>query len=240
MDHSEFDMESADLPQRAGRSQALVRRIEPALPESLVRRARRAIARLGNERFRKSYFTTFWLARGSQPAHALEDAVLALWKRAGIRCAGVEWWIGRAHTNRLPIEFHFDHDVKGRVLRHPRVSSVFFFNSVRGGHLAVTDARPGTGPATRMEPVKPRRNRYAMFRGNLLHGVLDGEGRTPARGHGGRGRVRITLVVNFWDRRPTGVPTWQQSGVYRSLRTPAGAKTRAASDGRWRNRGPQR
>jgi len=196
-----------------------VRVIEAALPPPLVRRARKAIARIGSERLRQSYFTTFWLPRRAAPAHAVEEAVLALWPLAGARrCAGAEWWIGRAYTTDVPVEFHFDQDVKGRHRRHPRLSSVFFFNPVRGGQLAVTDQVPTSRAAMRLEAVAPRRNRYAVFAGNLLHGVLDARGRTPGkRVQGPRGRLRVTLVVNYWDRRPTGVPTWAESGIYRGL-----------------------
>jgi hypothetical protein len=220
MDQSEFDIGAADLPQRGGGSQALVRVIDAALPAALVRRARAAISRLGRERLHSSYFTTFWLPRGGAPAHALEEAVLALWKLARPRgCAGAEWWIGRSHTTRVPVEFHFDQDVKGRLRRHPRLSSVFFFNPVRGGQLAVTDQVPGGGTATRLETIAPRRNRYAVFAGNLLHGVLDARGRSPGRRlPGPAGRLRVTLVVNYWERRPADVPTWNESGIYRSLR----------------------
>jgi hypothetical protein len=220
MDQSEFDIGAADLPQRGGGSQALVRVIDAALPDALVRRARAAISRLGRERLHSSYFTTFWLPRGGAPAHALEEAVLALWKLARPRgCAGAEWWIGRSHTTRVPVEFHFDQDVKGRLRRHPRLSSVFFFNPVRGGQLAVTDQVPGGGTATRLETIAPRRNRYAVFAGNLLHGVLDARGRSPGRRlPGPAGRLRVTLVVNYWERRPADVPTWNESGIYRSLR----------------------
>ena len=215
----------ADLPQRGARSQAgrrkkvaLVRVIDAALPELLVRRARAAIARLGGERFRESYFTTFWLPRGAAPAHAVEEAVVSLRRLAGVRDdAGAEWWIGRTYTTRVPIGFHFDEDVKGRARRHPVVSSVFFFNAVRGGHLAVTDALPGREPQE-LEAVKPRRNRYAIFPGDLLHGVLDARGRTPSRPlPGPRGRLRITLVVNYWDSRPAKVPGWRGSGLYQAL-----------------------
>jgi len=194
--------------------------IEGALPAALVRRARAAIARLGSERLRRSYFTTFWLPRRSAPAHPVEEAVLALWALARPRgCAGAEWWIGRAYTTSIPVEFHFDQDVKGRRLRHPRTSSVFFFNAVRGGQLAVTDQVPLGPDATRLETVAPRRNRYALFRGDLLHGVLDARGRTPGRRvRGPPGRLRVTLVVNYWESRPAGVPTWSESGVYRLLR----------------------
>jgi len=108
--------------------------------------------------------------------------------------------------------------VKGRHRRHPRLSSVFFFNPVRGGQLAVTDQVPTSRTAMRLETVAPWRNRYAVFAGNLLHGVLDARGRTPGkRVQGPRGRLRVTLVVNYWDRRPTGVPTWTESGIYRGL-----------------------
>ncbi len=196
-----------------------MRVIEAALPPPLVRRAREAIARIGSERLRQSYFTTFWLPRRAAPAHAVEEAVLALWPLAGARrCAGAEWWLGRAYTTDLPVEFHFDQDVKGRHRRHPRLSSVFFFNPVRGGQLAVTDQVPTSRTAMRLETVAPRRNRYAIFAGNLLHGVLDARGRTPGkRVQGPRGRLRVTLVVNYWDRRPTGVSTWAESGIYRGL-----------------------
>ncbi len=187
----------------------MVRVIDGALPDALVARARRAISRLGGERFRESYFTTFWLPRGVPARNVIEEAVLALSRVAGVRCGGCEWWIGRAYTDRLPIEFHFDHDVKGRKARHPLRSSVFFFNAVRGGHLVVTDQTARMQEATRIESVKPRRNRYALLRGDVLHGVM---------GTKTRGRLRVTLVVNYWDRRPTGVPTWAESGIYRSLR----------------------
>lgn len=200
------------------RSQALVRVIDGALPQQVVAGARRAIARLGQERLQESYFTTFWLGKGEPPRNPVERAVRELWKlaRPGA-CAGCEWWIGRAYTNDLPIEFHFDEDVLGKRRRHPRLSSVFFFNRVRGGQLAVTDARPGRAPS-RLEPVAPRRNRYAVFAGNLLHGVLDRNGETPRkRLPGPRGRLRVTLVVNFWDDRPSKVVPWSESRHYQRL-----------------------
>src|SRR5437764_8791814 len=124
----------------------LARVKDEALPPALFRRARAAVARLGAERLRASYFTTFWLPRGATPAHPVEESVAALWAVAapGLRCAGAEWWIGRSDTTAVPIGFHFDQDVKARRgLRHPMLSSVLFFNRVRGGHLAITDQRPG-------------------------------------------------------------------------------------------------
>jgi hypothetical protein len=205
----------------------MARVVADALPEPLFDRARRAVARLGTQRLRESYFTTFWLPRGATPAHAVEEAVAALWPIAapGARCTGAEWWIGRSYTTVVPIGFHFDQDVKApRGLRHPTLSSVLFFNRVRGGHLAITDQRPGPRGEPRpriagaLRTVAPEPNRYVVFDGRLFHGVLDAKGKTPGRRLAGpRGRLRVTLVVNFWARRPTGVPEWRRSRLYRSL-----------------------
>jgi hypothetical protein len=200
----------------------LALRKDQAAPPLLVSAARRAIARLPVHVLRHSYFTTFWLPASPnrraprELESPIERLVAFLWQLADPPpgCAGVEWWIGRAHTNALPIGFHFDQDVKARRgLRHPLLSSVFFFNRVRGGQLAVTDQIPGPrgeprpAQASALEVIEPRRNRYVVFPGNLFHGVLDDEGRVPRiASRRPRGRVRLTLVVNFWERRPTGVP----------------------------------
>jgi hypothetical protein len=176
---------------------------------------------------RHSYFTTFWLPRDEQPANAIEEAVAALWRIAapGRRCAGAEWWIGRSYTTDVPVGFHFDEDVRAaRGLRHPLLSSVLFFNRVRGGQLAITDQRagrsgkPAPARASALQTIAPRQNRYAVFDGGLLHGVLDARGRTPgARLAAPDGRLRVTLVVNFWAKRPTRVPRWRDTRIYRQL-----------------------
>lgn len=203
-----------------------MRVIEPALPPGLFRRARAAVKRLGTSRLQKSYWTTFWLPRSAKAAHPIEEAVVALARFAApARASGMEWWIGRSYTSAVPIGFHFDQDVKARTgLRHPLVSTVFFFNRVKGGQLAVTDQVPGPGggprpaEARRLETAAPAPNRYAIFRGDRFHGVLDERGRTPGRPRPGpRGVLRVTLVVNYWDHRPTGVPRWSETRIYRAL-----------------------
>jgi hypothetical protein len=218
----------------AARSGELVRVLDAALDEPLLSRARRAIGRLGDERLGQSYFTTFWVERGESPAHPVEEAVFALWRLAapGPRCAGAEWWIGRSYTTDVPVGFHFDQDVRSaRKLRHPLLSTVLFFNHVRGGQLAVTDQRAGPAGKPRpavacaLQAVATRRNRYAIFDGALFHGVLDARGRTPGgKLPGPPGRLRVTLVVNFWDRRPARVPRWRDARAYRALaaRSPPG------------------
>lgn len=203
-----------------------MRIVEAAARAGLVRRARRAISRLGGARVEQSYWTTFWMPRGAEPACGVEELVQELWARAGPRGArGAEWWIGRSYTTRIPLGFHFDEDVKaGTRFRHPQLSSVFFFNRVRGGQLAITDQRPDArgrpvpAQATRLTVVEPVPNRYVTFPGDLFHGVLDARGQTPARPlPGPPGRLRVTLVVNYWARRPTGVETFAASRALRAL-----------------------
>ena len=202
--------------------------IDEAAPGALFARAQRLLGLLGTQGMRAGYWTTFWLPAGHAPSQALEELALALAPHAaaGPRCAGVEWWLGRAHTTRIPVGFHFDLDVKGTgAVRCPLVSSVFFFNRVRGGQLAVTDQRPDPrgrpqpAQATALETVAPAPNRYAVFDGSLFHGVLDAGGHVPGRPlPGPPGRLRRTLVVNYWAARPSGVPAWAESRAYRALR----------------------
>ncbi|GAC1343654.1 MAG: hypothetical protein NVSMB23_17710 [Myxococcales bacterium] len=220
-------------------------RRDAVAPEAAVQRARRAIGRLDKAYLDESYFTTFWLPRVSLTGprrarrHPVEELVALLWATAKPPrgCAGVEWWIGRAYTDALPIGFHFDHDVKGRGRRrHPLLSSVFFFNRVRGGQLALTDQLPGRGGAplpavpTALSVAVPRRNRYVVFRGDRFHGVLDAQGRARSRAsRAPSGRLRVTLVINFWDRRPTGVPLFVGSLRAAGALPSAGARRTAAS-----------
>ncbi len=212
------------------RTQERIKIVDGALSAPLFRRARAAIGRLGAERLRQSYWTTFWMPLTASPAHALEEAVLALSPLAlgARRAAGAEWWLGRTYTTRVPIDFHFDQDVKlresGGPLVHPLVSTVLFFNRVRGGQLAVTDQLPDDRGEPRpvrpraLQAVAPRANRYALFRGDRYHGVLDAHGQVPtAPLPGPPGRLRLTLVVNFWRAQPTGVVCWRQSRAYRAL-----------------------
>lgn len=211
--------------------------IDDAAPPALVARAARLFGRLGEQRMKEGYFTTFWLpldaAPARAPAHAFEELALSL-RPHGLSCAGkaareitgLEWWLGRSYTSHVPLGFHFDLDVKGRgAVRYPVVSSVFFFNEVKGGQLAITDQRPGARgkavPAqpTRLETVAPAPNRYALFDGQLFHGVLDARGQVPGRPlPGPRGRMRRTLVINYWSERPSDVPEWGASRAYRVLR----------------------
>lgn len=176
--------------------------VEDAAEQALVRRVRRAIAGLGRARVEQSYWTTFWMPAGAPPACSVEELVQQLWARARPDGAvGAEWWIGRSYTTRIPVGFHFDEDVKSSTrFRHPLLSSVFFFNRVRGGQLAITDQRPdarglaraghpAAGRGARAQPLRdlpgrplPRRARRARPH---AHAAAPRASGPPARDAGG-------------------------------------------------------
>jgi hypothetical protein len=203
----------------------------PALPEALFARLLRGVRRVGGERLRQTYQTTFWFDFRRQPPHSLpEEVALALlpYIPGRSRLAGVEWWLSRMSPLDVRVDFHQDRDerlaLKGGPLRHPRVSSVLFLNQVRGGALAVTRAlpdedNPSLAPDTHdFDLVAPRPNRFAVFPGHLTHGVLDANNQIPTRRLPGQARRRLTVIYNWWEARPTDVPTFQEAGVYAALR----------------------
>jgi hypothetical protein len=211
------------------RVEPLVQLIEGALPEALFRRLLRRVGALGSERLRDTYQTTFWYDFG-EPQNVVEEAILALRPRVvgRRRIAGVEWWLSRMSTTDVRVDFHQDRDEKlalrtGRLV-HPRLSSVLFLNRARGGALAVTRQPPDPDNPSlaprRLDDltlVAPRPNRFVVFDGKLTHGVLDANNQIPDRRLPGKARQRRTIPLNWWASRPTGVPTWEETGIYRAL-----------------------
>ncbi len=211
----------------------LVEVVDEALRPPLFRSLCAAVRRLGSEGIRRTYETTFWFDLDATPAAMPEQAAKSLssvfWSR-GAR--GVEWWLSRMWTHDVRVDFHRDRDerlaLSGGPDRHPRISSVLFLNRVRGGALAVTAQLPDPrNPALVPLPLEadlvgPAPNRFAVFDGRLTHGVLDARNAVPVSRLRARGELRLTLVMNGWTRRPTGVPTFEEAGVYRALVAPRG------------------
>ena len=209
----------------------LLRPFDPALPERLFAAAHARLLRVGPA---ATYWRTFWYPLGSPATNVVEALIPSLQTHLPAsthRVIGVEWWIGRMHTTRVPLDFHHDRDLQlfertGR-LRHPIWSSVLFFNRVRGGSLLVTDQRlVRRGGALVLRPaeagqfasIRPARNRFVVFPGDCFHGVLDANDAVPSgRMPGPPGRPRLTLIVNWWDRPPAGVRSWAESRAYRAL-----------------------
>ena len=209
----------------------LITIVEPALPPAGFERLRRRIVKLGAERRRESYQTTFWFELASTPSNVVEHAVLALLPRVSAarraRVIGVEWWLSRMRTSNVKVDFHVDRDNAlfddtGRTAR-PVTSSLLYVTSSVGGLLAVTTKkanprRPACAPDTGdFELVEPRPNRFVFFDARLTHGVLDARNELPLRRLPTQGDWRIGIAINLWHRRPRRVPTFAESTHYRGL-----------------------
>ena len=130
--------------------------------------------------------------------------------RPSPQVVGVEWWFSVLNINATPqwlLPCHFDRaDLDERDparIRHPESASVFFFNAVPYGELAITDqvlgadGRPSPGEPRLMRFVPPGENRYVVFPGHLHHGVI-GRMWRPAEDE----RLRVSLAINWWTERP--------------------------------------
>jgi hypothetical protein len=191
---------------------------EDALPKPFFRRLVAAVQAVGMERMEDmgSYSTTFWFARGAKPTNIVEECVSKLLAlvRPGPECIGMEWWLGRLKYGES-LAFHTDRD---RSLRHqtgqivhPLWSSILYLNRFPSSPTIVLDqvlgpdgkswVPPVAGSGTSLEAVP---NHYAVFRGDLRHGVVANG--ADSKKHSLRAEkladLRLTLLVNYWDRRP--------------------------------------
>ncbi len=207
----------------------LVARHDDALPSPLFQGVLRAMERIGAK---ADYWRTFWYPLATEPRNQVEAIARTLQSRVpeGERIAGVEWWLGRMNTRDVPLDFHHDRDLSlfeqtGR-LAHPKWSSVLYLNEVTGGSLVVTDQRLlRRGEELRLSPpeagssdvVRPAANRFVVFPGNLFHGVLDADDAVPHGTLAGKAEWRLSVVLNWWTRKPRGVRRWSASDAYPEL-----------------------
>jgi hypothetical protein len=199
----------------------LLATIDDAVEDDLFRRVDRAVRAVGED---ATYWKTFWFPLGAEP-RCLPELLAGELRRhvpEATRIAGVEWWLGRMRTTDVALDFHHDRDLTlyektGRIA-HPRWSSVYFLNAVRGGSLFVTDQRLlhrgddyrlHPPEATQASSVRPAANRFARFPGHCFHGVLDANDRVPTgKLPGPPDTERWTVVLNWWTRKPLAVKRW--------------------------------
>ncbi len=208
-------------------TRGLVRLSDDALPGPLFRRLKRAVEALGEQRLRRTYQTTFWFGCESAPSNVVEEAIEQLRARAPGNFAGVEWWLSRMRTSNVQVDFHRDLDERlaqsGGPQVHPAISSVLFLNRCRGGLLAVTREAPNPENAAMapdnlaLDLVQPLPNRYVWFGGALTHGVLDATNQIPGRRLPREPKLRLTIAINFWKSRPTGIPRFADRRIYAQL-----------------------
>jgi hypothetical protein len=200
---------------------ALLETVDDAVPDRLFRSLDRAVRAVGED---ATYWKTFWFPLSAAPTCLPELLARSLSRRVPEpeRIVGVEWWLGRMRTTDVALDFHHDRDLAlyektGRIA-HPRWSSVYFLNAVRGGSLFVTDQkllhrgddyRLHPAEATRAESVRPAPNRFARFPGHCFHGVLDANDQVPTgKLTGTPARPRLTVILNWWRRKPLAVRRW--------------------------------
>jgi len=192
-----------------------------ALPAPLFRRLVRAVHAVGTERLsgNGSYATTFWFPCGVKPSNVIEEVLLKLRPliRPGPKCIGMEWWLGRLKYGQS-LSFHFDRDLAlnkqtGETV-HPLWSSILYLNRFPSSPTVILDQVLGPDGKSLVPPeaefgksVDAVPNEYAAFRGNLRHGVVVNRPQKRARPsmeNKKSPKLRLTLLVNYWDRRPLG------------------------------------
>lgn len=211
----------------------LVGIVDGVLPDALFRALLAGVKRVGDERLRASYRTTCWYGFDADPANLVDQAArhvrMRLPPAKARRARGVEWWLSRMRTSNVQVDFHRDRDnarfdETGDEV-NPVFSTVLYLNTCRGGLLAVTKeppnpANPALAPDRHdFDLVEPQPNRLAWFDGRLTHGVLDARNRIPGGRLPREPGLRLAIAINFWAQRPWKVPTYDERGVYRALRT---------------------
>jgi len=224
-----------------------------ALPISLFRRLGRAVQAVGTERMENmgSYNTTFWFPIGATPTNIVEESISKLYDlvRPGPKCIGMEWWLGRLKFGEA-LPFHTDRDrslrhLTGQIV-HPLWSSILYLNRFPSSPTVVLDQVlspdgkswvPPVAEAGRSLDAVP--NHYVAFRGDLRHGVV-ANGTTKKqfgrpRKNEEQPELRLTLLVNYWDRRPSAPNCQDYDGtVYQAIRnerisTPAKSRRLSAA-----------
>jgi hypothetical protein len=156
-----------------------------ALPTPLFNRLVRAVQAVGTERIEDmgSYDTTFWFPLKAKPANIAELCVseLCALVQPDSKCVGMEWWLGRLKHGKS-LAFHTDKDRSlkkqtGQIV-HPLWSSILYLNRFPSSPTIVYDQILGPDGKSWVPP-QPKAgrsldavpNHYAVFRGDLRHGV---------------------------------------------------------------------
>uniref|UniRef100_A0A7S3WAC3 Uncharacterized protein n=1 Tax=Strombidinopsis acuminata TaxID=141414 RepID=A0A7S3WAC3_9SPIT len=162
----------------------------------------------------------------------IQQGLAPLSKEEASRLVGGEWWLQEQGQDDRPKEYHTDQDLrlveacdgtKTSRSSHPMLSSVFYLShmggptavfSQRQSILSEADGHRSEGVAHSLDVLYvpptspdvtlcfPYENQLLFFRGDLLHGVM--HPLKPPRGEQATDNApRITLLVNFWEQRPS-------------------------------------
>src|SRR5438477_6812973 len=182
-----------------------------------------------------SYNTTFWFPSGATPTNIVEESISKLYDlvRPGPKCIGMEWWLGRLKFGEA-LPFHTDRDrslrhLTGQIV-HPLWSSILYLNRFPSSPTVVLDQVLSPDGKSWVPPKVDSRvsldaipNHYVVFRGDLRHGVVANSSTQEVASQTvkteGPPNLRLTLLVNYWDRRPAPPNCRDYDGtIYPSLR----------------------
>jgi len=209
-----------------------IRVFDEALPSALFDRIVSAVRDIGSENLKDGYNTNFWFPRHMQPSNIAEETIAALTKLADppANCIGTEWWLGRLKYGKK-LRLHFDRDLtrsrKFGEHEYPLYGSILYLNAFPSSPTVILGQIPGSDPRTKIpkkpayrESVQAVANRYAVFRGNLRHGVVpdtDSINRSDGSEHQSE-ELRLSLLVNYWHVRPMPPICLDYDGsIYRRL-----------------------
>src|SRR5882762_7712152 len=214
-----------------------------ALQIPLFRRLVRAVHAVGTQGIKKngSYTTTFWFPVGAEPTNVVEEAIIKLRPlvRPGPKCIGMEWWLGRLKYGES-LGLHFDRDLSlqhqtGRIV-HPLWSSILYLNWFASSPTLILDQTLGPDGRSMAPPeatfgktIEAVPNAYVAFLGNLRHGVVVKPARSQHVSNSKKmdksPKLRLTLLVNYWDRRPIPPVCRDYDGtIYGALQSSKGTK----------------
>ena len=210
---------------------------ENALPAALFERLVHAVEAVGMERIEGmgTYDTTFWVPFPFEATNVVEECIGKLWDlvQPGPSCIGMEWWLGRLKYGKS-LNFHTDRDrslqKKTGQIVHPLWASILYLNRFPSSPTVILDQVlspdgkswiPPKADSGRSLDAVP--NHYVVFRGDLRHGVvasgataekaseIEQTEKPPA--------LRLTLLVNYWKRRPAPPNCRDYDGtIYPSIR----------------------
>jgi hypothetical protein len=210
---------------------------EDALPAGLFDCLVRAVEAVGMERMEGmgTYDTTFWVPFALKPTNIVEECITKLWDlvQPGPSCIGMEWWLGRLKPGKS-LPFHTDRDrslqKQTGQIAHPLWASILYLNRFPSSPTVVLDqvlspdgkswVPPKVDSGVSLEAIP---NHYVVFRGDLRHGVVANSSTQEVASQTvkteGPPDLRLTLLVNYWDRRPAPPNCRDYDGtIYRSIR----------------------
>jgi len=222
-----------EMPADAAAGAAAVSIFDKALPVDLVKRLREAFHDTSSfwraHDYPQAGYFSYYYPLATPPRNLVEFVIAkhlrplverAFGHRAGIGpdYVGAEWWVHKRvfdssarYTHGHVLHFDSDQEAfyKRGVKRLSHVSSVLYLAADVGGPTLIipeTVDEHQLSPARHCWRAAPVQNRYVVFPGHYLHGVL------PARRleHNSSSAQRLTLLVAFWEVEGCSSPMNQQ------------------------------